>query len=98
MRSMVEGAPRALTPSYAPSHHAASRRGPFPRAGEELDDPPAPIVAISASVVPPYRGNGRQEAERYRAQADLARRIERAQRPQKKGPAGSLRRGLFFCL
>jgi len=98
MRSMVEGGATRDHPVVRPSHHAASRRGPFLRAGEELDDPPAPIVAINASVVPPYRGNGRQEAERYRAQADLARRIERAQRPQKKGPAGSLRRGLFFCL
>ena len=34
MRSMVEGAPRSRTVAD-PHHHAASRRGPPPRPGED---------------------------------------------------------------
>ena len=36
MRSMVEGAPRLHLIGAGPLHHAAARRGPPPRTGEEL--------------------------------------------------------------
>jgi hypothetical protein len=35
MRSMVEGARVSAAPAQRPLHHAASRRGPPPRSGEE---------------------------------------------------------------
>jgi hypothetical protein len=35
MRSMVEGARLHTGPTLGPLHHAASRRGPPPRSGEE---------------------------------------------------------------
>jgi hypothetical protein len=37
MRSMVEGARRIAAPTRGPLHHAASRRGPPPRSGEDLE-------------------------------------------------------------
>ena len=36
MRSMVEGAHLSMLAALAPLHHAASRRGPPPRSGEDL--------------------------------------------------------------
>jgi hypothetical protein len=35
MRSMVEGARLSAAATLGPLHHAASRRGPPPRSGEE---------------------------------------------------------------
>jgi hypothetical protein len=36
MRSMVEGAHLCSASTVGPLHHAAARRGPPPRSGEEL--------------------------------------------------------------
>jgi hypothetical protein len=36
MRSMVEGARLLAPPALGPLHHAASRRGPPPRSGEDF--------------------------------------------------------------
>ena len=70
MRSMVEGVrPQATRLAEGPLHHAASRRGPPPRAGEDH---------VSFSYTPRRRYNRAMAPARLHPATASSRRPERA--------------------